>query len=95
MVFAVNTGVNMDPELSKTLFSLQGRADFSLEELLDLATRLVPRVATGQARYKVTEVPSERTVRYYTTSGLIDTTAVRPSFGSALYCLYRARTRLT
>ncbi len=62
----------MDPELSKTLFSLQGRADFSLEELLDLAARLVPRVATGQARYKVTEVPSERTVRYYTTSGLID-----------------------
>src|SRR5512143_321434 len=62
----------MDQELFRALRSLQGRADLSLDELLDLATRFVPRVATGQARYKVTEVPSERTVRYYTTSGLID-----------------------
>ncbi len=62
----------MNPELSKALLSLQGRADLSLEELIDPCARLVPLVAAGQARYKVTEVPSERTIRYYATAGLID-----------------------
>ena len=52
--------------------AVRGRADLSIEELVELAGRWTPAVAAGQSRHKVTEVPTERTLRYYVTMGLID-----------------------
>src|SRR5659263_22541 len=62
----------MDSELLLAMDALRGRADLSIEELVDLAGRWTPSVAAGQSRHKVTEVPTGRTLRYYITMGLID-----------------------
>jgi succinyl-CoA:acetate CoA-transferase len=62
----------MDSELLQAIDALRGRADLSIEELVELAGRWTPAVAAGQSRHKVTEVPTGRTIRYYVTMGLID-----------------------
>lgn len=62
----------MGSELLQAMDALRGRADLSIEELVELAGRWTPAVAAGQSRHKVTEVPTERTLRYYVTMGLID-----------------------
>ncbi|HSL91249.1 MAG TPA: succinate CoA transferase [Candidatus Limnocylindrales bacterium] len=62
----------MPKELHQFFDTLRGRTDLSLEELVELAVQWVPVIAGRQARYKVTEIPSERMIRYYATSGVID-----------------------
>ncbi len=62
----------MGSELLQAMDALRGRADLFIEELVELAGRWTPAVAAGQSRHKVTEVPTERTLRYYVTMGLID-----------------------
>jgi succinyl-CoA:acetate CoA-transferase len=62
----------MGSELLQAMDALRGRADLSIEELVELAGRWTPAVAAGQSRHKVTEVPTGRTLRYYVTMGLID-----------------------
>jgi succinyl-CoA:acetate CoA-transferase len=59
-------------ELEKILSPVRERKDLSLENLIDFCTCCVPHVAAGQARYKVSEIPTERTIRYYISSGLLD-----------------------
>ncbi|MGE5752887.1 MAG: succinate CoA transferase [Deltaproteobacteria bacterium] len=62
----------MPNELHLIFDTLRGREDLTLEELVALAFRWTPVAAGKQARYKVAEVASERTIRYYATTGLID-----------------------
>jgi DNA-binding transcriptional MerR regulator len=45
---------------------------FSLNELLDHCARLVPLFSGKQVRYKVKDLPTERTIRYYVQQGLLD-----------------------
>lgn len=46
---------------------------WTLAELTEQLAAALPRlVSDGQPRYRVTEVPDARTVRYYTTLGLVD-----------------------
>lgn|GEM_PF-1592762 len=47
------------------------RADLSLDELVDAAESLLLAVAPVQQRYKVTAKPDVRTIRYYTSQGLL------------------------
>jgi DNA-binding transcriptional MerR regulator len=42
------------------------------EALVSLLGDLLPRIAGHQERYKVTEVPSIRTLRFYVSQGLVD-----------------------
>src|SRR5207302_4093685 len=47
------------------------RADLTLDEVVDVADTLLREVAPKQTRYAVAERPDVRTVRYYTTRGLL------------------------
>lgn len=47
------------------------RDDYTLEELVDTAGRLLSELVPTQSRYKVTERPDARTIRYYVSQGLL------------------------
>ncbi|MGI5860770.1 MAG: MerR family transcriptional regulator [Myxococcales bacterium] len=53
------------------LSALVERDDLTLEELISLANDWLARLAPRQTRYKVTERPDIRTVRYYMREGLL------------------------
>ena len=48
------------------------RDDFTIDELVTVAGDLIRQAALSQSRWKVTEVPDARTVRYYMSTGLLD-----------------------
>src|SRR5712691_6798876 len=50
---------------------LLDRHDLTLEELVEEADALVRKLAPKQTRYKVTERPDARTIRYYVTQKLL------------------------
>ncbi len=62
----------MGSELLQAMDALRERADLSIEELVGLIARWTPAVAGRQSRHKVTEIPTERTIRYYVSAGLVD-----------------------
>jgi DNA-binding transcriptional MerR regulator len=47
------------------------RQDLTMEELVETAEGLVDALVPKQTRYKVTERPDARTIRYYVTQGLL------------------------
>lgn len=49
-----------------------GREDLEMEGLVSAAAELLPSLVGSQTRYKVTEIPDERTIRYYMSEGLVD-----------------------
>jgi DNA-binding transcriptional MerR regulator len=53
------------------LLPWRARADLTLDEVVDAADALLEEVAPRQTRYAVTERPDVRTIRYYTTRGLL------------------------
>lgn len=46
--------------------------EWDLEELAQTASQVLPDMVGRQTRYKVTETPDLRTLRYYITQGLLD-----------------------
>ncbi|MBI2898859.1 MAG: MerR family transcriptional regulator [Planctomycetes bacterium] len=54
------------------LADLRSRTDLDLEGLAAAAAALLPDLVGRQTRYKVTDVPDLRTLRYYITEGLLD-----------------------
>jgi len=54
------------------LSDLRERIDLDLEGLAAAAAKLVPELVGRQTRYKVTDVPDLRTLRFYMTEGLLD-----------------------
>ena len=56
----------------KLFHKYRGLSDFTLTSLLRTARDLLPRMVGKQTRYKVTDLPSERTVRYYLSRGILD-----------------------
>ena len=61
-----------DKTLLKRLSSSLGREDLTIDELVEEADGLLAELAPKQSRYKVTERPDARTVRYYVTQKLLD-----------------------
>lgn len=47
------------------------RGDYTLDELVDTAAGWLEELAPRQSRYKVTERPDARTIRYYVTQNLL------------------------
>ncbi len=62
----------MGSELLQAMDTLRERIDLSIEDLVGLVARWTPAVAARQSRHKVTEIPTERTIRYYVSVGLVD-----------------------
>jgi DNA-binding transcriptional MerR regulator len=56
---------------SSKLRALAGAHDLTMEELVESAEELVREIAPKQTRYKVTERPDARTIRYYITQQLL------------------------
>src|SRR5919109_4806262 len=50
---------------------LLSRQDLTMEELVEQADALVKELAPKQTRYKVTERPDARTIRYYVSQNLL------------------------
>ena len=58
-------------ELSDVLQEIQSRQGMTIDDLVDEADRLLRVFADRQTRYKVTDRPDVRTIRYYVTRGLL------------------------
>jgi DNA-binding transcriptional MerR regulator len=56
----------------KLFHKYRGLRDFTMTSLLEAVRGLLPEMVKAQTRYKVTDLPTERTVRYYIAQGLID-----------------------
>jgi DNA-binding transcriptional MerR regulator len=56
----------------KLFHKYRGLSDFTLGSLLAAARNILPDLVGRQTRYKVTEMPSERTIRYYLSHRLLD-----------------------
>lgn len=43
-----------------------------MSRLIEIVREQLPAIAPSQTRYRVTEIPTERTIRFYTAKGLVD-----------------------
>ncbi|HWR98907.1 MAG TPA: MerR family transcriptional regulator [Candidatus Methanoperedens sp.] len=50
----------------------RGEASLTLPRIVTILKEQLPRIAPEQTRYRVTTVPTERTIRYYAARGLVD-----------------------
>lgn len=50
----------------------RGETSLTMEKLLSILREQLPLIAPEQTRYRVTTLPSERTIRFYTAKGLVD-----------------------
>lgn len=50
----------------------RGESSFTLSQLVAILREQLPQVAPSQTKYRVTEIPSERTIRFYTANKLVD-----------------------
>ena len=50
----------------------RGLRNLTLAALLETVVDLLPKLVKRQVRYRVTDLPTERTLRYYITQGLVD-----------------------
>lgn len=65
----------------------RGLGNLTLPSLLEAVRELLPRMVGRQVRYRVTDLPTERTLRYYISQGLVD----RPSGQRGTAALYGYR----
>lgn len=56
----------------RILESLREQGGFRIDQVTDCLARLLPLFVSRQVRYKVTDVPDRRTIRYYMSRGLLD-----------------------
>ncbi|MBW1701305.1 MAG: MerR family transcriptional regulator [Deltaproteobacteria bacterium] len=61
--------------------------EFSIDELVEHAAQMIQLFVPKQERYKVTDYPDVRTVRFYTTRGLMD----KPHRYSGQQAVYRVK----
>lgn len=50
----------------------RGESSFTLPQIVGILKEQIPQVVPAQTKYKVTDVPTERTIRFYTARGLVD-----------------------
>lgn len=70
MTFTLNSVNSIFAMISKELKDLY--IEFSLNELIEKASSLIQLYVPKQTRYKVTDFPDARTVRFYTARRLLD-----------------------
>jgi DNA-binding transcriptional MerR regulator len=62
----------------------RGETAFTLPRLIAILAEQLPLIAPAQTKYRVTEIPTARTIRFYTANGIVDKPA-RHERGQALY----------
>lgn len=62
----------------------RGESSFTIKSLVAIVKELIPLIAPSQTKYRVTEFPTERTIRFYTANGTIDKPLARVG-GKSLY----------
>jgi DNA-binding transcriptional MerR regulator len=55
----------------------RGESSLSMSEFIAILREQIPQVAPKQTKYRVTDMPSERTVRFYTAHNLVDKPVAR------------------
>jgi DNA-binding transcriptional MerR regulator len=50
----------------------RGESSFTISQFIAILREQLPHVAPSQTKYRVTEIPSERTIRFYTAIKLVD-----------------------
>lgn len=55
----------------------RGESSLTMAQFIAALRELIPQVAPTQTKYRVTELPSERTVRFYTATNLVDKPVAR------------------
>lgn len=63
----------------RSFHKYRGRLSFTLRDLIDILKEQLPLTVKEQTKYRVTEIPTERTVRFYTANGLVDKPLFRES----------------
>lgn len=61
----------------RSFHKYRGEASFSLPGLVNILKEQIPLLVGEQTKYRVTDVPTERTIRFYTSNGLVDKPLVR------------------
>jgi DNA-binding transcriptional MerR regulator len=56
----------------RSFHKFRGATSFTLPKLLEILSEQLPQVAPLQTKYRVRDIPTARTVRYYTTNSLVD-----------------------
>ena len=62
----------------------RGETSFTMPRLLEILKEQIPQVAPSQTKYKVTDMPTARTIRFYTANSLVDKPVSRKGV-NALY----------
>jgi DNA-binding transcriptional MerR regulator len=68
----------------RSFHKYRGETSFTLQKLVEILKEQLPHVAPLQTKYRVSDIPTERTVRYYTTNFLVDKPLARDGV-NALY----------
>jgi DNA-binding transcriptional MerR regulator len=68
----------------RSFHKYRGEKSFTLPRLIEILKEQLPQVAPPQTKYKVTDIPTARTIRFYTAHLLVDKPASREG-GNALY----------
>jgi DNA-binding transcriptional MerR regulator len=55
----------------------RGETSFTMQRFLAILKEQLPKVAPSQTKYRVTQMPTDRTIRFYTANGLVDKPAAR------------------
>lgn len=50
----------------------RGEASFSMNRIIEILREQIPQIVPAQTKYRVTEIPTERTIRFYTANGIVD-----------------------
>jgi len=50
----------------------RGETSFTMHRFIAILKEQIPEIAPTQTRYRVTQIPTDRTIRFYTANGLVD-----------------------
>jgi DNA-binding transcriptional MerR regulator len=68
----------------RSFHKYRGETSFTMPRLIEIMKEQIPQVVPHQIKYKVTDIPTARTIRFYTTNSLVDKPAARAG-ANALY----------
>ena len=61
----------------RSFHKYRGESSFTMHKLIAILKEQIPLVVPSQIKYRVTEIPTARTIRFYTTNRIVDKPAVR------------------